>query len=85
MSVAVAQGADLIVRLNPFSVVLHDAAGAPVELCTTLKRQKMATLRTLAVTLCAAGGEHEVRGWVHAYELERGASQSGPAQMSAGT
>ena len=69
MSVAVAQGADLIVRLNPFSVVLHDAAGAPVELCTTLKRQKMATLRTLAVTLCAAGGEHEVRGWVHAYRL----------------
>jgi hypothetical protein len=66
MSGAVAQGADLIVRRHPFSVVLHDAAGAPVELCATLKRQKMATLRTLAVTLCAAGGEHEVRGWVHA-------------------
>jgi DDE family transposase len=69
MSAAVAQGADLIVRLNPFSVVLSDAAGAPVELCVTLKRQNMATLRTLAVTLRSAGGQHEVRGWVHAYRL----------------
>jgi len=69
MHAAVAQGADLIVRLNPFSVVLRDAAGAPVELCVTLKRQKTETLRTLAVTLCAAGGQPEVRGWVHAYRL----------------
>ena len=59
MSAAVAQGADLIVRLNPFSVVLSDAAGAPVELCVTLRRQKTETLRTLAVTLCAAGGQYE--------------------------
>src|SRR5712691_1528603 len=49
MSAAVKQRAELIVRLNPFSVVLGDAAGAPVELCTALKRQKTATLRTLAV------------------------------------
>jgi hypothetical protein len=69
MSAAVAQRADLIVRLNPFSVVLRDAAGAPVELCVTLKRQQTETLRTRAVTLCAAGGQHEVRGWVHAYRL----------------
>jgi Transposase DDE domain len=69
MHAAVAQGADLIVRLNPFSVVLRDTAGAPVELGVTLKRQRMETLRTLAVTLCAAGGQHEVRGWVHAYRL----------------
>ena len=69
MSAAVAQGADLIVRLNPFSVVLRDAAGAPVELCVTLKRQHTETLRTRAVTLCAAGGQPEVRGWVHAYRL----------------
>jgi len=69
MHAAVAQGADLIVRLNPFSVVLSDTAGAPVELSVTLKRQRMETLRTLAVTLCAAGGQHEVRGWVHAYRL----------------
>lgn len=69
MSAAVAQGADLIVRLNPFSVVLSDAAGAPVERGVTLKRQKTETLRTLAVTLRSAGGQHEVRGWVHAYRL----------------
>jgi hypothetical protein len=66
MSAGVAQGADLIVRLNPFSVVLGDAAGTPLELCITLKRQPMETLRTLAVTLRSAGGQHEVQGWVHA-------------------
>src|SRR6266446_8064060 len=47
LSAAVTQGAELIVRLNPFSVVLGDAAGAPVELCATLKRQHLETLRTL--------------------------------------
>jgi hypothetical protein len=47
MSAAVKQGADLIVRLNPFSVVLGDAAGAPLERGATLKRQHMETLRTL--------------------------------------
>src|SRR5499425_20431 len=69
MHAAVAQGADLIVRLNPFSVVLRDAEGVPLELCVTLKRQHTETIRTLTVTLCAAGGQHEVRGWVHAYRL----------------
>ena len=69
MSAAVQQGADLIVRLNPFSVVLRDAVGAPLELCAALKRQHTGTLRTLAVALCATGGQHEVRGWVHAYRL----------------
>ncbi len=34
MRAAGTQGADLIVRLNPFRVVLGDAAGAPLELCT---------------------------------------------------
>jgi hypothetical protein len=69
MHAAVAQGADLLVRLNPFRGVLRDTAGAPVELGVTLKRQRMETLRTLAVTLCAAGGQPAVRGWVHAYRL----------------
>ena len=69
MSAAVQQGAELIVRLNPFSVVLSDAAGAPLELCAALKRQHMETLRTLVVALRATGGQHEVRGWVHAYRL----------------
>ena len=69
MSAAIQQGADLIVRLNPFSVVLRDAVGGPLELCAALKRQHMETLRTLAVELCATGGQHAVRGWVHAYRL----------------
>jgi hypothetical protein len=69
MRVAIEQGAALIVRLNPFSVVLGDAAGAPLALSGALKRQKMETLRTLEVALHAAGGQHEVRGWVHAYRL----------------
>ena len=69
MSAALQQGADLIVRLDPFSVVLGDATGAPLELCAALKRQRMETRRTLVVTLRATGGQHEVRGWVHAYRL----------------
>jgi hypothetical protein len=69
MSAAVTQGAELIVRLNPFSVILGDATGAPVELCAALKRQKTETRRTLAVVLRSTGGQHEVRGWVHAYRL----------------
>jgi hypothetical protein len=69
MSAAVTQGAELIVRLNPFSVVLGDATGAPLELCAALKRQKTETLRTLAVVLRSTGGQHEVRGWGHAYRL----------------
>src|SRR5262249_47812280 len=69
MRAALQQGADLIVRLHPFSVILGDAPGAPFALCVALKRQRMETLRTLVVTLRATGGQHEVRGWVHAYRL----------------
>ena len=84
MHAAVAQGADLMVRLTPFRVVLSDTAGAPVELGVTLKRQRLETLRTLAVTLCAAGGQHGSAGLGACLALERGASPSCPAQMSAG-
>jgi len=69
MSVALQQGADLLVRLNPFSVVLGDATGAPLELCAALKHQRLETLRTLVVARHSTGGQHEVRGWVHAYRL----------------
>jgi hypothetical protein len=69
MRAAIQQGADLLVRLNPFSVVLGDATGAPLELCAALKHQRMETLRTLVVALRSTGGQHEVRGWVHAYRL----------------
>src|SRR5215470_16577232 len=69
MRAAVEQGADLIVRLNPFSVLLGDVMGAPLELGAALKRQPTETLRTLTVLLHGTGGQHEVRGWVHAYRL----------------
>jgi hypothetical protein len=57
MSEAVKQGAELIVRLNPCSVVLCDAAGEPLELCAALQRQPTDTIRTLAVELRSAGGQ----------------------------
>jgi hypothetical protein len=69
MSVAVQQGAELIVRLNPFSVVLTTPMGQPLALGDTLKRQKAETIRTLAVVIGSACGQNEVRGWVHAYRL----------------
>jgi hypothetical protein len=69
MSAAVKQGAELIVRLNPFSVVLTTPTGQPLALGTALKRQKAETIRTLAVVIGSAGGQPEVRGWVHAYRL----------------
>ena len=69
MRAAVEQGADLIVRLNPFSVILGDATGAPLELCAAWKRQHTETLRPLTVVLHGTGGQQEVRGWVHAYRL----------------
>jgi hypothetical protein len=46
---AVQQGAEVIVRLNPFSMVLSDPTGQPFSLCDALKRQHMATIRTLEV------------------------------------
>src|SRR5262244_4373569 len=47
MSEAVKQGAELIVRLNPFSVVLCDPAEQPLALAAALKRQHTETIRTL--------------------------------------
>src|SRR5438093_6135816 len=78
MSEAVKQGAELIVRLNPFSVVLCDPTGQSLALCAALKRQKTDTLRTLEVVIQSMGGQHTVRGWVHAYRLS--AEQAGRAR-----
>jgi len=78
MREAVKQGAELIVRLNPFSVVLYDPTGQSLSLCGALKRQHMATIRTLEVVMQSACGQHEVRGWVHAYRLS--AEQAGRAR-----
>ena len=69
MGNALNKGAQLMVRLNPFSVVLYDPAGQPLELAATLKRQHADTLRTLEVVIHSASGVDEVRGWVHAYRL----------------
>ena len=65
----VQRGAAVIVRLNPFSVVLLTTTGALLSLPAALKRQPQATIRTIEVVLQGSGGQHEVRGWVHAYRL----------------
>ena len=64
---AVKQGAEIIVRLNPLSVVLCEAKGQPMILGKALKRQPLETLRTLPVLIQASGGQLAVQGWVHAY------------------
>jgi hypothetical protein len=79
MSDAVKRGAALIVRLNPFSVVLRDATGEPLSLSDALKRQKTETIRTLEVVLQSADGQAEVHGWVQAYRLS--AEQAGRARQ----
>jgi hypothetical protein len=79
MSDAVQRGAALIVRLNPFSVVLCDVSGAPLSLSDALKRQKTETIRTLEVVIQSSDGHDEVRGWVQAYRLN--AEQAGRARQ----
>ena len=69
MRAAVQQGAELIVRLNPFSVVLRTSTGHPLTLGVGLKRQHAQTIRTLPVVIRSGDGHHEVRGWGHAYRL----------------
>lgn len=79
MSDAVKRGAALIVRCNPFSVVLGDASAQPLSLREALKRQKTETIRTLEVVLQSSDGQDEVHGWVHAYRLS--AEQAGRARQ----
>ena len=79
MSDAVKRGAELIVRLNPFSVVLCDAIGEPLSLSEALKRQKTETIRTLEVIIQSSDGQDEGRGWVQAYRLN--AEQAGRARQ----
>src|SRR5262249_13102682 len=69
MGDALNEGAQLMVRLNPLSVVLCEPAGQPLELGAALKRQHADTLRTLEVVIHSASGAAEVRGWVHASRL----------------
>lgn len=69
MRAAVQQGAALIVRLNPFRVVLRTPTGQPLALGAALKCQPAETLRTLPVVIQSADGPHEGQGWVPAYRL----------------
>ena len=78
MEEAVKQGAEIIVRLNPFSVVLCAATGQPRLLEKALQRQPPETIRTLPVLIQASGGQSAVQGWVHAYRLS--AEQAGRAR-----
>jgi hypothetical protein len=79
MHEAVQRGAALLVRLNPFSVVLSDAQGQPLSLVEALKHQKTETIRTLEVIIESSDGQDEGRGWVHAYRLN--AEQAGRARQ----
>jgi hypothetical protein len=76
---AVKRGAALIIRLNPFSVVLCNPTGQLLSLREALKRQRGETIRTLEVVLQSSDGTDEVRGWVHAYRLS--AEQAGRARQ----
>jgi hypothetical protein len=69
MGHAFAKGAQLLVRLNPFSAVLCDPAGQPLALRAALTRQPADTIHTLEVEPRSASGADAVRGWVHAYRL----------------
>lgn len=69
MSDAVKRGAALVIRLNPFSVVLCDPTGQPLSLREYLRHQRSETMRTLEVMIQSSEGKDEVRGWVHAYRL----------------
>lgn len=79
MSDALKRGAALIVRLNPFSVVVKDARAQPLALREALKRQTTETIRTVEVLLQSSDGQDEVHGWVHAYRLS--AEQAGRARQ----
>jgi hypothetical protein len=76
---AVQRGAALLVRLNPFSVLLSDAQGQPLSLVKALKGQKTETIRTLEVLIESADGKAQVRGWVQAYRLNT--EQAGRARQ----
>jgi hypothetical protein len=65
---AVPQGAEVIVRLNPFRRVLSAPPGQPGSFCDAWQRQPMAAIRTLEVVIQSPGGPHAGHGWVHAYQ-----------------
>jgi hypothetical protein len=62
-------GADLILRLNPYSVPLFQGDGTLLDLVSALKRQPQDTIRTLPVWIRSSAGAAPIQGWVHAYRL----------------
>ena len=80
----VQRGAAVIVRLNPFSVVLLTTTGTPLSLPEALKRQPQATIRTLEVVLQGSGGQPEVRGWMQAYRLNAEQASQAAAAVASG-
>ena len=69
MGHALAQGAQLLVRLTPFRVVLCEPMEQPLVLGTALQRQQTDTIRTREVGLQSTDGQQQVRGWGHADRL----------------
>jgi hypothetical protein len=66
MGDALDRGAALLVRLNPFRMVLGDPAGHPWLLGDAVKRQRADPLRPLPVVIRSASDDGERRGWVQA-------------------
>src|SRR3989442_3688893 len=66
MSEAVKRGAELIVRLNPFSVVVCDPREQPFALCAAFKRQQTGTIRTPQVVIQSTCSQHTFPGLVYA-------------------
>jgi hypothetical protein len=78
MGPALAQGAQLLVRLQPFRVVLGQPLEQPLALGAACKRQQPDTLRTLEGVSQSPDGQQQVRGWGHASRVS--AEQAGRAR-----
>ena len=72
------QGAAVLVRLHPCSVVLCDASEPPFALAATFTRQNTETRRTVAAVIQSTGGPQTRRGGVHASRVsaEHGAARA---------
>ena len=60
------QGAEVLVRRQPGSVVLGEASAQPCALSAAFKRQHPEPLRTWEVGIPSTGGPQTRRGWVQA-------------------
>ena len=65
----VAEGVELVLRLNAHNMPLFDLAGEALELVAELQRQPEATYRCLAVQVGPSASDARAEGWLHAYRL----------------